>query len=183
MGKASLFIMAVLTVLIAVGLRWRVERTTATRPPAAKAPRPGWVAAQKLKVNRWISAAALAAVTTLLVLGGIVIERAGRLVPVKPLQFVGDASYSVYLVHMFVVGATVAVVQRLLGHDMSMASYLILVATGIVGGLAVGGATHVFVELPLLVLSGNRRPRPSTSTNAAAGPAPRGRRAAGSCPR
>jgi hypothetical protein len=69
MVKASLLIMLVLTVLISIGLRWREERVAATRP--AKGPRPGWIAAQKMKVNRWITAAALAAVTTLLVLGGL----------------------------------------------------------------------------------------------------------------
>jgi hypothetical protein len=67
--KASLVVMAVLTVLIGIGLRWREERVAALRP--AQGPRRGWVAAQKHKVNRWITAAALAAVTTLLVLGGL----------------------------------------------------------------------------------------------------------------
>jgi hypothetical protein len=69
MIKASLVVTAVLTVLISIGLRWREERVAVLRP--AKGPRRGWVAAQKHKVNRWITAAALAAVTTLLVLGGL----------------------------------------------------------------------------------------------------------------
>jgi hypothetical protein len=69
MIKASLVVMAVLTVLISIGLRWREERVAVLRP--VKGPRRGWVAAQKHKVNRWITAAALAAVTTLLVLGGL----------------------------------------------------------------------------------------------------------------
>jgi hypothetical protein len=67
--KVSLVIMLTLTVLISIGLRWREERVAATRPRTG--PRPGWLAAQKTKVNRWITAAALAAVTTLLVLGGL----------------------------------------------------------------------------------------------------------------
>ena len=70
MAKASLLIMLVLTVLIGIGLRWREERVAAARPTKG-GPRPGWIAAQKHKVNRWITAAALAAVTTLLVLGGL----------------------------------------------------------------------------------------------------------------
>jgi hypothetical protein len=41
----------------------------ALKPKAV--PRRGWVAAQKHKLNRWITAAALAALTTLLVLGGV----------------------------------------------------------------------------------------------------------------
>ena len=75
MIKLSLLVMAGLTVLIAIGLRWREERVTALRPP----PRPsqgggiaaGWVALQKRKLNRWVTAAALAAVTTMLLFGGI----------------------------------------------------------------------------------------------------------------
>jgi len=67
--KASLIIMAVLTVLISIGLRWRDDRVKALRP--AKGPRPGWLAAQKLKLNRWMTAATLAAVVTMMVLGGL----------------------------------------------------------------------------------------------------------------
>nr|WP_207191811.1 hypothetical protein [Paracraurococcus ruber] len=61
--------MVVLTVLISIGLRWREDRVAA--PRAARAPRPGWVALQKRKLNRWMTAATLAAVTTMLVLGGL----------------------------------------------------------------------------------------------------------------
>lgn len=68
MVKASLLIMAVLTVLISIGLRWREDRVAALRPAA---PRAGWVAAQKRKLNRWVTAATLAVVVTLLVLGGL----------------------------------------------------------------------------------------------------------------
>ncbi len=70
MVKLSLFVMAGLTVLIAIGLRWREERVTALRPAVAPA-RGGWLALQKRKLNRWVTAAALAAVATMLVLGGI----------------------------------------------------------------------------------------------------------------
>jgi hypothetical protein len=67
--KTSLFILAGLTVLISIGLRWREERVGTLRPAAG--PRRGWVAAQKHKLNRWLTAATLAAVLTLLVLGGL----------------------------------------------------------------------------------------------------------------
>lgn len=65
MVKASLLIMAVLTVLAAMGLRWREKRGTVAEP------RLGWVAMQKRVLNRWITAAAIAAVVTLAVLGGL----------------------------------------------------------------------------------------------------------------
>jgi hypothetical protein len=71
--KLSLLVMAGLTVLIAIGLRWREERVETLRPRAAGG-RPstgGWLAVQKRKLNRWVTAAALAAVATMLVLGGI----------------------------------------------------------------------------------------------------------------
>jgi len=67
--KTSLVIMAVLTVLISIGLRWREERAGAMKAAAAR-PR-GWVAAQKHKLNRWLTAATLAVLATLLVLGGL----------------------------------------------------------------------------------------------------------------
>ena len=67
MIKASLVIMAVLTVLFSIGLRWREQRVATIRPP----PRTGWIAAQKRKANRWVTAAMLAALTTIIVLGGL----------------------------------------------------------------------------------------------------------------
>ena len=65
MFRTSLLLMVVLTVLAAMALRWRETRGGA--PP----PRRGWVEAQKRAANRWVSAAAIAAVVTLAVLGGL----------------------------------------------------------------------------------------------------------------
>jgi hypothetical protein len=67
MVKLSLLILLVLTVLIAFGLRWREERLPAVR--AAR--RPGWLEQQKHKLNRWMTAATLATLVTMLVLGGL----------------------------------------------------------------------------------------------------------------
>ena len=71
MAKMSLLVMAVLTVLIFMGLRWREERVSAAAKPAAKGARPGWLATQKRTANRWVTAAALAAVATIVLLGGL----------------------------------------------------------------------------------------------------------------
>ncbi len=78
MVKLSLAMMIGLTVLIALGLRWREERVATLKPPARPAAArgggglaEGWVAAQKRKLNRWVTAAALAALATMLMLGGI----------------------------------------------------------------------------------------------------------------
>ncbi len=69
MVKTSLLIMVALTILIRMGLRWREERIAAVRP--AKGPRPGWLAAQKRAANTYGTAAALAALATIVLLGGL----------------------------------------------------------------------------------------------------------------
>jgi hypothetical protein len=77
MIKASLVMMAVLTVVIATGLRWREERmdAAARAGAAAKGRRPGlaggWLAARKRALNRWVSAAAIAVLVTMATLGGL----------------------------------------------------------------------------------------------------------------
>lgn len=67
MVKASLLAMAVLTVLIAMGLRWREERLATTQ----RTPRLNILARGKRTANRWVTAAALAAAATMLVMGGL----------------------------------------------------------------------------------------------------------------
>lgn len=68
MVKASVLIMAVLTVLIAMGLKWREQRMPQV---ASQKKRPGLMARGKKGLDRWVTAAALAALVTLLVLGGL----------------------------------------------------------------------------------------------------------------
>lgn len=67
MVKASLLAMAVLTVLFAMGLRWREERMAANQ----RAVRLDIIARGKRTVNRWVTAAAFAAGATMLVFGGL----------------------------------------------------------------------------------------------------------------
>ena len=67
MVKASLLIMVVLTVLISMALRWREQRM----PVVARQTRPGLLARGKKGLDRWVTAAALAAVATLAVIGGL----------------------------------------------------------------------------------------------------------------
>ena len=68
MVKASLLIMTVLTVLIAMGLRWREQRMPQV---AQQKKRLDIMARGKKGLDRWVTAAALAAGVTLLVLGGL----------------------------------------------------------------------------------------------------------------
>lgn len=67
MIRASVIVMLVLTVLISIGLRWREQRM-------GTAPKLGFfdiVGRTKHSLNRWITAAALAVVITLVVMGGL----------------------------------------------------------------------------------------------------------------
>ena len=71
MIKVSLVIVLVLTVIFAMLLRWREERLDRVAA-ADRAARPrGWIALGKRKVNRWVTAAALAALATMAGLGGV----------------------------------------------------------------------------------------------------------------
>jgi multisubunit Na+/H+ antiporter MnhB subunit len=65
--KASVFIVTVLTVLIAMGLRWREQRM----PQVAQQKRLGLIGRGKKGLDRWVTAAAIAVVVTLVVLGGL----------------------------------------------------------------------------------------------------------------
>jgi hypothetical protein len=65
--KASVLIVLVLTVLIAMGLRWREQRM----PQVAAQQRLGLLGRGKKGLDRWVTAAAIAVVVTLLVLGGL----------------------------------------------------------------------------------------------------------------
>lgn len=67
MVKASLLGMLVLTVLFAMGLRWREERAA----PAGRAPRADIVTRGKRMLNRWVTAAFLATLATLIIMGGL----------------------------------------------------------------------------------------------------------------
>ncbi|MFT8244134.1 hypothetical protein [Roseomonas sp. BN140053] len=68
MVKASLLLMLVLTVLVSMGLRWRTPRATAALPGKR---RPGLLARGKAGLDRWVTAAAIAAVATIAILGGL----------------------------------------------------------------------------------------------------------------
>ncbi|MET3900293.1 exopolysaccharide production protein ExoZ [Devosia sp. UYZn731] len=70
---------------------------------------------------------------------------------VRPLEMLGDASYSTYLVHMFVVGVAVALASRLLPIE-GMLKYDLTIATAIIGALLAGLLVHQFIERPILRL-------------------------------
>jgi exopolysaccharide production protein ExoZ len=84
-----------------------------------------------------------------IVFGGLQIEAAGRLPHSDALRYLGDASYSLYLFHLFAVAAVWAVARRLFDVEKPLA-YLICAAVAIVAGIAFGLVCHHLVERPFL---------------------------------
>lgn len=92
----------------------------------------------------------------LIVAGAVSLDRAGLVADWPILKFLGDASYSIYLVH----GLALSVAARLLaiaGIDWAPA----LLIAGVAGGLGAGSACYLLVEKPLLRFFHHaaRRPR------------------------
>jgi hypothetical protein len=74
MVKASLLLMLLLTVLIGMGLRWRENRmaTPAVTQQNKRSPkRLGLLARGKIGLDRWVTAAAIAAAATIALTGGL----------------------------------------------------------------------------------------------------------------
>lgn len=92
---------------------------------------------------------------TLAVLTGAVRERLGKLQVPSSLVFLGDASYSIYLVHFMVISA-IARKGFLLDQRWHLPTTTWL-ALMFVGAVSVGIVLHLFVERPLL--SWASRPR------------------------
>jgi len=67
MIKVSLLVMLLLTVVIGMGLRWRQDRM----PQVAAARRRGLVARGKARIDLWVTAAAIATLATILLIGGL----------------------------------------------------------------------------------------------------------------
>ena len=81
--------------------------------------------------------------------------------PQMPLfELIGDASYSIYLVHIYEVAILSGIAFKLLDPGDLWADYLVA-AVSIVGGTTAGIILYKLVELPLLGLLGRkRRPAP-----------------------
>ncbi|MBE9603981.1 hypothetical protein IAI18_03830 [Acetobacteraceae bacterium H6797] len=69
MIKVSLIVMIVLTGIIGTILKWREEAQARTQPRPKK--RRGLVAGLKHDLNRWVTAAAVAALATIIIVGGL----------------------------------------------------------------------------------------------------------------
>jgi exopolysaccharide production protein ExoZ len=102
----------------------------------------------------------------LLVAGAVSVERHGRVPDLWPLRVIGDASYSLYLVHGLAISAAI----RVLGA-VGLASPALVFATSIVAGVIAGILAYHLAEKPLMKLfrTGLGAHRPS---GVAAAPAP-----------
>lgn len=78
------------------------------------------------------------------------VDRGGLRVPVL-LRATGDASYSLYLFHMFAIGLVFVAVRRLLG-DQLILGVVMAVASATIAGLIV----HRVIEMPLMVWFSSR---------------------------
>jgi exopolysaccharide production protein ExoZ len=92
----------------------------------------------------WLVAACAAHVALLILL----VDRRGWRAP-RPLLLVGDASYSMYLFHMFAIGAATAVARKLPPAFMTP-----MIVVSALSGIAIGIAAYLAIERPI-----NRRMR------------------------
>jgi exopolysaccharide production protein ExoZ len=95
-----------------------------------------------------------------IVLGMVSLDRSGHIREVSPLAYLGDASYSIYLSHIFLLGA-LRVVWAKFGLEHSSAIYAVAFAVASMIIAIIGGAvTYRYLETPMLrVLQGLYRRR------------------------
>ncbi|SMQ60954.1 Peptidoglycan/LPS O-acetylase OafA/YrhL, contains acyltransferase and SGNH-hydrolase domains [Devosia lucknowensis] len=72
-----------------------------------------------------------------------------KLPSLKPLEQLGDASYSIYLVHIFAVAAIAGVLMRVL-EPQTVAAFVGIAAIAMGGGIIAGWAVYALVEKPLM---------------------------------
>jgi exopolysaccharide production protein ExoZ len=83
----------------------------------------------------------------LLVCGAVAIERAGPVPDLWPLRALGDASYSVYLIHGLAISAAVRALAL-----VHLSQPAVVFATSIVVGVAAGLAAYQLLEKPAMAL-------------------------------
>jgi exopolysaccharide production protein ExoZ len=112
----------------------------------------GWDSAEQIALWKHL----LMSITALsIVLFGLSYETKSQVALVWPLKYLGDASYSVYLFHIFSVGAVWSVAKRLFDVHQPLA-YLSCTAVAIVVGLAFSFLCHHFVERPFFAAGPKR---------------------------
>jgi exopolysaccharide production protein ExoZ len=97
---------------------------------------------------------AMSAAAIAIVGGALTLESARKLKTVAALHYLGDASYSIYLFHLFAVGAGWAVAHKL--WPDSTGEYLAAAALTGSAALVTGLLAHQFIERPLLKFQKSR---------------------------
>jgi len=105
----------------------------------------------------------------LLVAGVLCLENRGRVRHVPVLRLIGDASYSLYLSHLFTLGALRAVWKAAGLPAGGMAGDIAFAAAGCALGVLVAVLVYRFVEMPLVTLARRaagqgRKERPAFAT-------------------
>lgn len=91
----------------------------------------------------------------LLVLGSSVLEAQNRIRWPKIMVFLGDASYSVYLMHAMWVNALLLVVNH---FHLFQRFPLVLIGVGVAAGAVIGGCVIYYIfERPIMILSASNR--------------------------
>lgn len=154
---------AVLGFVVGAWIGWLKLRGGIERLPGAAVPALlfaglaalGWAfAVYREPEESLISFACLVLFSAALMLAGLRYEK--QLPRIALLEELGDASYAIYLTHMFVIGLMVAIAARVL-PDVP-AAYLGLVAVTAVLALTVGRLVHTWVEMPMLRMLRGKRP-------------------------
>ena len=101
--------------------------------------------------------------STLVVAGSVELERSGRLKVPQTFVFLGNASYSVYLVHMVAMSVLAKVAMTVMARVAvpHAATYIALVITS----AAIGVVYHMLVEVPLLAFLGQLKPASRLAKN------------------
>ncbi len=112
---------------------------------------------------------AMSAAAIAIVGGALALESARKLKANAPLHYLGDASYSIYLFHLFAVGGGWAIAHRL--WPDSPAEHVAVAAATAGAALFAGLLVHHLFERPLLKMQKSLRRRPKSGIPAAAAPA------------
>ena len=115
----------------------------------------GWIALLALAGGDLWRSLSSGLPATLIVAGAVFLERGRRLPDLKPLRWIGDASYSIYLTHVLTL-PVLAVLWEAAGLVPSGAFIIACLLASVLGGLV----TYHLVERPLLLAMRGWWPEP-----------------------
>jgi len=101
------------------------------------------------KVPRVDRQICIVAACILLLTAAICLENIGSLPKGRITELLGEASYSIYLMHMFAIGAAAVFSRRFYGDTLSLSEYLVVLLAGMTSGIILGWFTYLAVERPL----------------------------------